>query len=314
MQSLYKKMNNNLNNGIDVSIIIVNYNTRQMTSECIDSVIAKTSGIEYEIILVDNASNDGSKEFFSNDERVLYVYNDDNLGFGRANNKGIEIARGRNILFLNSDTLLRNNAVKILSDYLDNKPRVGVCGGNLFDQFGAPNHSYFRRLPSIPEYFMGLRYYQFGFGRNWQFNYMNRPINVGHITGADLMVRKNIIDTVGSFNPRFFLYYEETELCYRIMKAGYKIMSNPEAEIMHYRKGKISYTTIYHIKRSFFIYLSLTCNAFERHICELMFWLKCNSSVQTTRDRWQNFVVRSLSMDVLRQKMKKVVLLGCLIQ
>lgn len=103
----------------DVSVII-NYNCLQTTSGCIDNIVEKTSGISYEIIVVDNASTDGSREFFCSDERVKYIYYEENLGFGRANNRGLEIASGRNILFLNPDTLLRNNAIEILSDYLDN--------------------------------------------------------------------------------------------------------------------------------------------------------------------------------------------------
>lgn len=86
---------------MDVSIIIVNYNTCRMTAECIDSVFEKTHGIDFEIILVDNASTDGSREHFAGDSRITYIYNDENLGFGRANNAGIERARGRYVFLLN---------------------------------------------------------------------------------------------------------------------------------------------------------------------------------------------------------------------
>lgn len=85
---------------MDVSIVIINYNTRQMTSECIDSIIAHTIGIEYEIILVDNASSDGSKEFFEEDQRVTYIYSDINKGFGGGNNLGAKKARGKYLLLL----------------------------------------------------------------------------------------------------------------------------------------------------------------------------------------------------------------------
>ena len=88
---------------MDVSIIIVTYNTRQMTAECIDSVCQKTFGIDYEIILVDNASSDDSKAFFEKDERVKYIYSQENLGFGRANNLGAGVAQGKYLFLLNSD-------------------------------------------------------------------------------------------------------------------------------------------------------------------------------------------------------------------
>ena len=89
---------------MDVSVIIVNYNTQGLTSDCIESIIAQTSAVEYEIILVDNASTDGSKEVFAQDKRIKYIYSDQNLGFGRANNLGIREAKGRYLFFLNSDT------------------------------------------------------------------------------------------------------------------------------------------------------------------------------------------------------------------
>ena len=102
---------------MDVSVIIVNYNTLGLTSDCIESIIAQTSTVEYEIILVDNASTDGSKEVFAQDKRIKYIYSDRNLGFGRANNLGIREAKGRYLFFLNSDTILLNNAVKLFFDY-----------------------------------------------------------------------------------------------------------------------------------------------------------------------------------------------------
>mgnify|MGYP001540893004 CR=1 FL=1 len=92
---------------MDVSVIIVNYNTQGLTSDCIESIIAQTSAVEYEIILVDNASTDGSKEVFAQDKRIKYIYSDQNLGFGRANNLGIREAKGRYLFFLNSAKRIR---------------------------------------------------------------------------------------------------------------------------------------------------------------------------------------------------------------
>lgn len=107
---------------MDVSVIIVNYNTLGLTSDCIESIIAQTSTVEYEIILVDNASTDGSKEVFAQDKRIKYIYSDQNLGFGRANNLGIREAKGRYLFFLNSDTILLNNAVKLFFDFCEKNP------------------------------------------------------------------------------------------------------------------------------------------------------------------------------------------------
>lgn len=212
-----------------VSIIIVNYNTLAMTRACIESVRKLTEDLDYEIILVDNASTDGSREFFSADTGLKYIYNDENLGFGRANNRGLEQACGRNVLFLNSDTLLWGNAVKILSDYLDSHKRVGACGGNLFTRSGGPNQSYMPFRPGIISEL--ARFFEI---KPKGFNRLGFPIRVGFVSGADLMVKKEVLDRVGAFDERFFLYFEETELCSRIAGAGYSIMSVPKAEITHF--------------------------------------------------------------------------------
>ena len=138
---------------MDVSVIVVNYNAGELAAACIDSVFAHTSGLDFEMILVDNASTDGSRSRFEADARIRYVYSPENLGFGRANNLGLTYASGRNILFLNSDTLLRDNAIKILSDYLDAHPGVGAVGGNLVDGQGLPGQSFMRYYPSLWEEF-----------------------------------------------------------------------------------------------------------------------------------------------------------------
>ena len=101
---------------MDVSIIIVNYNTKELTAACINSIFQYTEGVEFEVILVDNASTDGSREFFRKDTRIILIESEINLGFGRANNLGYEYSHGKYVFLLNSDTYLLNNAVKIFYD------------------------------------------------------------------------------------------------------------------------------------------------------------------------------------------------------
>ena len=221
---------------VDVSIIIVNYNTFRLTSNCISSIWEKTSGLSFEIIVVDNASTDDSRISFEKDDRIIYIYSEENLGFGRANNLGAKIARGRNLFLLNPDTLLINNAVKILSDYLDANIDVGVCGGNLYDEKMNPVHSYCMFLPSIfwemnklcGGYIEKLRW-----GKNAQFNYSYQPCKVGYICGANMMIKHSLFEKMNGFSHKFFLYYEDTELSYRIKKIGYHIVSIPYAKIQH---------------------------------------------------------------------------------
>lgn len=225
---------------MDVSVIIVNYNTLELTKNTINSVIEKTKGISYEIILVDNASTDGSIEFFEKEfkDKVIFIKNTENLGFGKANNRGIEIAKGKYVFLLNSDTLLINNAIKILFNYMEKNNNCGVCGGNLFDINLKPTHSFLKKLPSL----IFEVDYQLNFfskftrkisSKRADFNYSNFEKEVGYITGADMMIRKEVLSEIGIFDTDFFMYSEESELTYRIKQRGYKIISVPTAKIIH---------------------------------------------------------------------------------
>lgn len=223
---------------MDVSVVIVNYKTAKLLVGAIDSVFDKTKGVSFEVIVVDNHSEDDSEWIVKKryGGQVKYLSLMENIGFGRANNEGLKIATGRNVLFLNPDTLLMNNAIYVLSQYLDNDLRCGVVGGNLYDGDLQPTHSHSMLFPSI---FNELDQASFRvlskiiYGRNFQFNYMERPIKVAYICGADMMVRRSILDDVKGFDSDFFMYFEETELTFRIRMAGYSVFNVPDAKIVH---------------------------------------------------------------------------------
>lgn len=228
-------------NNIKCSIIFVNYNTEQLILDAISSILKFTT-ITYEIIVVDNNSQKGNIELLENNKDINLIKLSQNLGFGRANNKGIEVAKGDYILFINPDTILMNNAIDILCHYLDKTSNVGACGGNLYDINYNPTISFHRLFPSITNELNNILLYipeRIKFGKNRIFNYTNKPLNVAYITGADLLVRRSILNEIGPFDKRFFMYYEETELCYRIHKNGYNIVSIPNAKIQHL-EGKSS--------------------------------------------------------------------------
>lgn len=222
---------------MDVSVIIVNYNTLELTKNTIESVFKKTEGLNYEVILVDNASTDGSVEYFENNykEKIIFIQNRENLGFGKANNKGIEIAKGKYIFLLNSDTLLINNAIKILFDFMEQNIECGVCGGNLYDRDNKPVHSFKKELVNIYSDFDFIKNFilKFIYKKRMDFNYANKNIEVGYITGADMFIRKKMLEKVGIFDSDFFMYFEETELTARIKSSGKKIISVPQAKIIH---------------------------------------------------------------------------------
>lgn len=140
---------------MQVSIIIVNYNTKELIKNAIQSVFDKTENIDYEIIVIDNASQDGSVEDLKNtfQEKIKIIESKENLGFGRANNLGIKQAQGKYIFLLNSDIELINNAIKTFYDYMEQNEHVGVCGGNLFNKKNIVEESYVMFKDSIYSYF-----------------------------------------------------------------------------------------------------------------------------------------------------------------
>lgn len=250
---------------MEVSIIIVNYNTEKLLENCLKTVFEKTDGVDFEIIVVDNNSDDNSCTMVKNEfPQVKLIESKKNLGFGRGNNLGVEKAEGDYIFFLNSDCELKNNAIKILYDFMQDNSDCGACGGNLYDANGEYNAALGRQYPLndwlithsalkflFPKKYKELRYFQRDFDRT-------KTAEVGFITGADLMVRKSVLDKVGMFDPKFFLYFEETELQWRIKKAGYKVIFVAESEIYHLEGGSNTPKKRLLMLESEFIYFRLT--------------------------------------------------------
>lgn len=231
---------------MDISIIMVNYNTLDLTKKAIDSILEKTKDVKYELILVDNDSNDGSREYFSklNLKNFKYIQSEVNLGFGKANNLGYRIAKGKYIFLLNTDILLINNALKLLFDVMEKNEKIGICGGNLYTQEMLPTHSYGKKICSIKtilkeelisilKIFFKKKDRLSNKIKRGDFNYSSQLLEVGYITGADMMIKRECIEKVGFFDSDFFMYFEETELTSRIKKAGYKVLSVPKAKIIH---------------------------------------------------------------------------------
>lgn len=239
---------------MDVSIIYVNYKTGQLIADSIRSVKEKTTGISYEIIVVDNHSEDDSLYFI----HCLYpevtcIELPENIGFGRANNCGLAQAKGTTIFFLNPDTLLVNNAVNILYNYLSRSDKTGVCGGNLVDAGLKPVNSFGRSYPSLLEELLSVYYLRRFYFCNFSsvhFNYTGKPMKVASIVGADMMVKRDVLELSGYFDPDFFMNFEETELCYRIRQHGYAVVSVPEAQIIHL-EGQSPYINLSRVQRYF---------------------------------------------------------------
>ncbi len=240
-----------------VSIILVNYKTAKMTADAIDSVKEKTKDITYEVIVVDNSCdineyNQLVKEI--NDPNIKIIDAKENLGFGKANNLGVTYAKGKYLFFLNTDTLLINDAISILANYLDNNSNVGVVGPNLYTKDKKPNHSYLFNeknvkhdrksdslLNTIKNKFLNKR---------TDFNYTNNPLNIyGYICGASLMIRKDSFDKLNGFDQDIFMYAEESLLCYRLLhELKQEIYNIPIAKIIHFEGASIKGFTLYKAK------------------------------------------------------------------
>lgn len=230
---------------MDVSVIIVNYNTCELTKESIQSVYQFTSGLNYEIILVDNASIDNSiQEISSNFPDVKIVASTVNLGFGRANNEGIKIAQGEFVFLLNSDAFLTSNALLEFTNFMrkTENANVGICGGELFTGRADTTVSY-GNLPSLLDAFSSIGF--FLLYRKYHGKYVASGIvntdhtvrEVGYISGADMFIRKSVLAQFGAFDSDFFLYFEETELSFRMTQNNFVSVIIPSVKIIHLSSG-----------------------------------------------------------------------------
>lgn len=278
---------------MDVSVIIVNYKTSGLIVDCIKSILKFTTDINYEVIIVDNNSEpDFEKKIregasLNDKTNFHFLPLPENIGFGRANNEGLKYAQGRNIFFLNPDTVLLNNAIKILSDFLDNNPKAGACGGNLYDENLNPTNSFKRFLPGIfweTNELLNTLPQKILYRKNLYFNNGGNPIKVGYISGADLMVKKFILEKIGGFRKEYFLYFEETDLCFRIKKDGWSIFNLPSAKIQHLESRSFEPSTKWqsnskteYLEKSRSLYYSLNLNPLKRLISINLYKLFLNS-------------------------------------
>lgn len=223
---------------IEVSVIIVNYNTKELLSDCIESLYNATDSVRYEIIVVDNASTDGSEGFIkSRYPDVIWVNSGANIGFGRANNLGAKYAKGKYLFLLNSDTILKNNAIYMLHQYMEayaEMDNVGAIGCWLLNDQEKINYSY-GKFPTPKSEISYL----------WN-KLRTKPSeiptikDVDFVTGADLFLSKDRYDKLGGFDSNIFMYYEETDLQYRMMKLGLRRRLITGPKIIHFEGGSFA--------------------------------------------------------------------------
>lgn len=234
---------------LDISIIIVNYNTKHLLLNCLNSIYEYTEDITFEVIVVDNASMDDSVAFVRKQfPNVKILESNSNLGFGKANNRGAEIAQGDYLFFLNSDTLLIENSVKKLYDFFNLKERefnIGVLGCTLFDaSMKISNSGGF--FPKVNKYIANYAYkfleVIFKLKKDAYSDIIYDNItSVDMVSGADMFMKNKLFNLIGGFDERYFLYYEETDLQYRLSKLGFKNYITDSTKIIHLEGGSLSY-------------------------------------------------------------------------
>lgn len=223
-----------------VSVIIVNFNSESTIGDCIKSIYRHSSKTDYEIIVVDNASGPESIKYLKDHfPGIKLIQNNENNGFGTANNIGAGYSSGEYLFFLNPDTFLQDNAIKRFIKFMEKEhPEAASCGGCLITKNGDPTTSW-GNFPSLIQEFGSTGFFRF-FPGYYEKVRLGRacgnekdPFQVPFITGADIFIRKKIFHELGGFDENFFLYYEETDFFYRMQKANYVSYILPDVKIVH---------------------------------------------------------------------------------
>ncbi|MDH3268309.1 MAG: glycosyltransferase family 2 protein, partial [Ignavibacteria bacterium] len=228
---------------MDLSIIIVNYNVKEFLQNLLNSIEKASSNILKEIIVVDNASDDGSveviKEKFSS---VKLIENKINVGFGRANNQGLAFAKGKYILFINPDCIISEDTLDKMISFFENHSDCALAGCKILNSDGTLQLACRRSFPGPWTSFTKVTGLSNIFSNNrifarYNLTYLdeNKTYEVDAVSGSFMMIRKEVYEKTGGFDEQFFMYGEDLDLCYRVQKNGYKVYYMHETQIIHYK-------------------------------------------------------------------------------
>lgn len=228
---------------IDLSVIIVNFNTEKLLADCLRSVFSSKDDLAYEVFVVDNASADGSVKMVKKQfPQVLLLSNRENLGFAKANNQAIGKSKGRYVLLLNPDTIVEKNTFSKMVGFMDKAPTIGAATCKVVLPNGQLDRDCRRSFPtpwiSFTKFSKLSRIFPktklFG---SYQLTYLdeNKKADIDACVGAFMMVRRKVIREVGVLDEDFFFYGEDLDWCYRIKKKGWRIVYYPKVKIIHYK-------------------------------------------------------------------------------
>jgi len=284
---------------MDITIVIVNWNTKDLLRDCLESVYKTIRNITFEIIVVDNASRDNSVAMLGEKfPGVRIIENSENRGFGAANNQAFAVMRGRYALLLNTDTVLTGNAVHELFAFMENHDEAAMAGGQLLNRDGSRQNS-IANFPTVLSLLANTSLLEYLFPRRFPSKrYVHKePLEVESVIGACILVRKKAIDEVGMFDERYFFFFEETDWACQMRSAGWKIYHVPSALIYHLQGQSVGrnvrsriefYRSRYQFSRKwesrpynvlvfFAVVLRLVVNWLSTSIsCVLTLWMKKN--------------------------------------
>lgn len=227
---------------LDVSVVVVSFNTAELLRRCLHSVqssLALTPSLTHEIWVVDNASADGSAETVEREfPQVNLIANEANRGFAAANNQALSRVSGRFVLLLNPDTEVKGQAIATMVRFLDKRQRVGIAGCRLTYADGSFQHSCFQFptlwMTLLDHFPISHRLLDSRLNGRYPRRHYDRPFAIDHPLGAAMLVRREVFDQVGLFDEQFFIYCEEIDLCIRAKRAGWEVYCVPDAEIVHH--------------------------------------------------------------------------------
>jgi len=218
----------------DFSIIIVNYNTKNLLNQCLNSILSNPGTAAVEIIVVDNKSEDDSvsfiREFYPS---VILIENNKNLGFGKACNQGIKISKGKYIILLNSDCEVFEHtlaATQNILEKIETSVSVGIIGGKILNPDGTLQYSY-GKFPNVISTILDM--FKPPKRRKVQTSGYNSPHYVDWVTGAFMIIDRELFAEIGTFDENYFMYYEETDLCFRAKAQGWKVLFDPTPRVIH---------------------------------------------------------------------------------
>ena len=234
---------------VELSVLIVNWNGRDLLSKCVESLIVSKPHVSYEIIVVDNASTDRSIESLlasgsvncPPDVKIHVIENRTNLGFAKANNQAIKFSKAPLLFILNPDTEVKPGSVDVLIETLKSESRIGACAPRLLNPDGSLQPSVYRHPPSMLRTLVeGLKLYrvlpkkvrgEWLLHRHWDHA---RKRHIQSVCGAAILAKREMINDVGAFDERFHMYGEDVEWCRRIIRKGWHLVFEPGAEVVHF--------------------------------------------------------------------------------